>query len=416
MRGQWHEASRCCERVIAIDPGHVEARYNHGAAQASLGQFQRAAEAFEHVVKLDPGFADAWAGLTDALIALGKTAEAEPSCRRLLELRPDAMVRFRLGRVLQQLGRPVEARVQFESAIAMDPAFADAHGHLGSVCADLGLWSDAIRAFNCVLDLDPRNLSALVNLAVALRANGHADEAAAVCRKALALHPDSALARYFVAMTGAERAPAQSPDEYVKVLFDNYAGRFEDHLVHTLRYRTPELIAATLAELPGGIPCNARALDLGCGTGLVGAALRGRIGHLTGVDLSSGMIEQTRKRGLYDELHVAEIGTFLATSASPWDLIIAADVFVYIGDLAGIIAAIGTRLRPGGSFAFSIERHEGPEPWVLRPSGRYAQSRAGIRALAGTAGLCEVRCVEHVVRVEAGTAIPGDLFVLKAPD
>lgn len=381
MRGHWADVTRCCRRVIELNPDHVEAHCNLGAALASLRQFPEAAEAF----------------------------------RRALQSRPDLVeASLGLGCALQSLGRPADARAHLEAAIALDPGRAEAHGRLGAVLSEMGRWDEAIRCFNRVLALEPGHLSALINLGAALRARGRLTEAAETYRRALDLHPDSELARYFAATVGEEPPPRQAPETYVRELFDSYAARFDDDLVRNLRYSTPTLIAATLGGIPGAWSGHARVLDLGCGTGLVGQAIRGAAARLVGVDLSGRMIEAVGRKNLYDELHVAELGAFLATDEASYDLIIAADVFIYVGDLSTILANATRRLAPGGLLVFSVERHAGDQPYVLRNSGRYAHSPAWVRYSARAAGLGEVRAVEHVLRVEAETGIVGDLFVFRA--
>ena len=79
------------------------------------------------------------------------------------------------------------------------------------------------------------------------------------------------------------RAPC--PQAYVARLFDDYAPRFDAHLIESLAYRAPALIADALDSAAPGRRF-AHALDIGCGTGLMGQAVRGRVDHLTGVDLS----------------------------------------------------------------------------------------------------------------------------------
>jgi predicted TPR repeat methyltransferase len=139
-------------------------------------------------------------------------------------------------------------------------------------------------------------------------------------------------------------------------------------------------------------------LDLGCGTGLAGQAVRGLARRLTGVDLSAQMIAQLRRKQVYDELHVAEIGQFLAGHASSHDVILAADVLIYLGDLAPLLRQVAARLKPGGLFGFSIEAHEAGQAYVLRASGRYAHSPGQLRELARPAGLQGVIAEPQAVR------------------
>ena len=109
-----------------------------------------------------------------------------------------------------------------------------------------------------------------------------------------------------------------------------------------LGYRGPALLfKAVLAA-----PCRerepaffGRAIDLGCGTGLAARAFAGLAGEIVGIDLSPRMIERARATGLYAELEVAEMleGLRRQPDASA-DLILAADVMVYVHDLVPLLA------------------------------------------------------------------------------
>lgn len=202
-----------------------------------------------------------------------------------------------------------------------------------------------------------------------------------------------------------------APPDYVEGLFDQYAERFDTHLVDELDYRTPELLRDSIAK---AMPerCFARALDLGCGTGLAGVALRDRITHLTGIDLASKMVAVAREKDTYDALHVGDIVAFVDAAEERWDLFAAADVLVYIGDLAPLFAAVRRAASPEAVFAFSVESGEG-ESYALTETGRYAHAPAYINALAAAHGF-EIVCERHVtLRKQQGEPVAGDIYVLR---
>src|SRR5207245_6254227 len=93
----------------------------------------------------------------------------------------------------------------------------------------------------------------------------------------------------------------------------------------------------------------------GCGTGLCGDGFRPLARRLVGVDLSPGMLERARARGCYDELVCEELTAYVRRCEERFDLITAADVFCYFGDLTAVFAATAALLRPGGRFIFSVE-------------------------------------------------------------
>ncbi len=205
--------------------------------------------------------------------------------------------------------------------------------------------------------------------------------------------------------------PAMPPAEVI-ALFDDMAPRFDALLVGELEYRVPERLRAVLDEVAPDRRFD-RALDLGCGTGLLGAQLRPRVDVLAGVDLSPRMIAAAGARGIYDQLHQAEVVEHLAETSARFELIVATDVLIYLGDLAPLFAAARAALAGGGLFGCSIEDHDGVD--VCRAAtGRYQHSRGYIERLAIAHDL-EVRAFTPTeIRLEAGAFISGWVFVLAA--
>ena len=202
------------------------------------------------------------------------------------------------------------------------------------------------------------------------------------------------------------------PEAYVARLFDDYAPRFEAHLVTNLGYRGPALIIDALDAIAAGRRFPS-AVDLGSGAGLMGEALRERIDHLTGVDLSAAMIAKTRERGIYDRLAVGEAAAMLRRQRSgAFDLIVAADMLVYVGDLKPLFAAIFAALTVEGLFAFSVETHEG-DGFRLEATMRFAHSRAYVEGIAGEAGLRPLLIRSASARREARADAPGLICVVQ---
>ena len=186
------------------------------------------------------------------------------------------------------------------------------------------------------------------------------------------------------------------PVDYLRAVFDGYAGRFEAHLI-SLGYRVPGLIRAALLRHRPGLRNGESlgpVLDLGCGTGLAAVAVSDLpIGPMMGVDLSAGMLREAAAKQLYAELREADLIATLLHDERRWPVIFAADVLCYFGALEEVMAAVHGRLIPGGLFLFSLEEASancdaaatGNGKWALGPQGRYAHSLAlcGARRLGG---------------------------------
>jgi predicted TPR repeat methyltransferase len=221
-------------------------------------------------------------------------------------------------------------------------------------------------------------------------------------------------ARLHLARLGAgEDTPAMSAT-YVRRLFDQHAPEFEASLLGRLEYRAPLILLEALRAVVGEPFGFGSVLDLGCGTGLAGAAIRPFCKRLVGVDVSTGMIEQAGRKGIYDRLAAMELSEYLATDDGRHDLVLAADVLVYVGDLNPITAAVARALTPGGAFAFTVETHDGPGV-LLQPTLRYAHGATHVKAALDAAGLRPSHLAPAATRKENGEWVRGLVVVAMAP-
>jgi predicted TPR repeat methyltransferase len=272
--------------------------------------------------------------------------------------------------------------------------------------------SAAAELFEQTLERAPDWAAAWFALGEAREKLGDLDAAAQAFRATLAADPaDAQGAAARLALIGRGDVPDTLPPAYVARLFNDYAWRFDKHLTKNLGYRAPALIADALSAAAPGRRF-ASALDLGCGTGLMGEALRDHLDRLTGVDLSAAMIAKARERGIYDELVIGDAVAPMRERPSAFDLIVAADVLVYVGDLAPLFTAVGTALTADGLFAFSVEACEG-DGFKLEPTMRFAHSRAYVEATASEAGMGPVFVQTASTRRESGADAPGLICVLQ---
>lgn len=247
---------------------------------------------------------------------------------------------------------------------------------------------------------------------------GNVASAIAAWRRLEALDDDEVFgARLKLAAHNAGPAGDGTAVGYVEALFDQYAPQFEQALVGKLGYRVPEMLDRLVGEEMDRLAIQSfeRALDLGCGTGLMGERLRGRVAFLEGVDISAAMIAETARKGIYDVLQKAELVATLNARRADADLMTAADVFIYCGALQPVLAALMSALRPGGLLAFSLEAHDGEEALFLRPSLRYAHGVQATRDALVVAGLEVLRFETAILRFDRGAPINGMLIVARKP-
>ena len=309
------------------------------------------------------------------------------------------------------------------SQLSSGDLLADRRYRYAEACLAEGDYHGAADLAEQALEIAPRYAPAWLLLGRAregLAAAGDAPElreaAVQAYYGALDSDPDDTLgARAQLVRLGvAESGPALSP-AHVRALFDGYAPRFERHLVDSLAYVGPALVRDALPPEPRRF---ATVLDLGCGTGLMGAAIRDRTGHLAGVDLSPRMLAHARAklcqgRPLYDRLAEGELCAFLAGEPEGCaDLCLAADVLIYVSDLGPVLAAVARALRIGGVAAFTVQSHAGAGA-VLGTDGRFAHADDHVRAAASGAGLALLTLRDADVRTEAGRPVPGRVVVLR---
>ncbi len=270
--------------------------------------------------------------------------------------------------------------------------------------------------FAQALEAAPGWAAAAFALGECREALGLAEGAAEAYRRCLALAPDDPFGAglRLARLTGGE-SPAAMPDRYVARLFDDYADRFDHHLVEVLGYRAPALLAEALARLSGsGRLPYAAALDLGCGTGLMAAALGARATVIDGIDLSPRMIAQAERTGLYRHLHTGEVVDTMTRAVVPssCDLVVAADVLVYIGDLDPLFAAVARVLMPGGIFAVTVQT--GESGFSLGGDMRFRHGRDYLRRCGDMAGLALRSMEDAVLRRDAGEDVAGLIALFAA--
>jgi predicted TPR repeat methyltransferase len=213
---------------------------------------------------------------------------------------------------------------------------------------------------------------------------GQTAQAIAGYQRAMQLGADPELHRYYLAALSPEQPVVNAPAAYVATLFDQYANDFEAHLVGQLGYQGHRVLLAQLPVPPG--TRFERVWDLGCGTGLCGHLVRPRAGHLSGVDLSSAMLDKARALGVYDSLHAQELVDFMKQGTEQVDLVLAADVFIYVGHLEAVFEALGPRMQPGGWLAFTVEESDPGLAVQLHSTLRYAHALPYLQGLAAQHG------------------------------
>lgn len=368
--GRLEQAREAFEAALVLAPDRPSVLGNLGVTLYHLGQYRQALPLLRRATDGDPEFLDAWTCLALTLERLGEWREAAAVFERALALAPaQPLLWFRRGQCLMRFGQAQQALHAYDQAIAHDPTYGDAWSARGGILRDLQRLPEAADSFG----------------------------------KALACGADEELNRYYLASVAGD-ALASPPRRYVEALFDDYAPEFQDHVLGTLRYQGYETLLMPLLEQGTRY---GRAIDLGCGTGLC-APLLGRLAdEVDGVDLSSAMLEQARATGAYRQLAHADVVDFLRDEPASADLICAADVFIYVGELEPVFRAARRVLQPKGLFAFTVELAQPGHALQLLPTLRYAHSEDYVRRRAGECGWRVQRMFRAPVRIHEGQPMEG---------
>ncbi|MDP3226846.1 MAG: methyltransferase domain-containing protein [Acidovorax sp.] len=377
--GQYEPADEAFTRALALAPGRASVLLNLGVTKVHRQLFDQAEPLLQAALAADDTLGDGWAALGLAQMELGQWAAALSAHENAVARGAGAaVVRMRLGQCLARAGRTQEALAALEAAVQQDADLAEAWSQLGHLRRETQQPAEAARCYQNALDRGA----------------------------------DADLHRYYLAALQHGASVAHAPRQYVQTLFDQYADEFEDHLVGQLRYQGHRVL---VEQLPAACPPRfAQVLDLGCGTGLCGLHIRPRAEVLWGLDLSAAMLDKARARGVYDRLIEEDLVEALRSETALFDLVLAADVFIYVGHLEDVFALLAQRIRPGGWLAFTMEETVGRwnEPQLL-PSLRYAHPLNYIEALAVQHGFQCVLTHSAPLRWDQEIGVPGKYLYLQ---
>jgi predicted TPR repeat methyltransferase len=378
-RGDMPKAEQRYAKALALRRDWPEVLNAHGNVLHALGRFEEAARDLYHAVKIDAFYHQAWNSLGINLQYRGDLEKAHEYFDRACELAPrTSRYLFNRGMNFKHQKRLAEAREAFTAALAVDADYVDAVCQMAHCFRIEGNDAEAVRWYQRYLELAPE---------------------------------DAAGARTFLAArTGSASIPAPSP-VYIRQLFDSYAHTFDRHLQEKLDYHLPEFLERSMRDRLATRGSKVTLLDLGCGTGLAGAAFAPHARRLVGVDLSGGMLARARERRIYDELVEADVVEYLRRGDERFDLVVAAELFNYMGDLAPVLAALRPRMRDDGWLAFSVE--SGAADGVqLGQSLRFTHGEAYVRESLAGARFDVESVMREVIRRQEGEPVAG--FVVLA--
>jgi len=410
--GRFAEAEKGYLELLEKRPHWGKVLNALGTVYLDLSRPDTAREAFQKAADLKAPYFPACYNLARLMQKENDHRGAMSIYRAMLSMQPNmGEVWNNLGIAYREIGDPDEAISCFRKAVAFAPDMAEAHNNLGVAQDEFNLIENAANSYKKAIRIRPDYPSAHYNLGLSLQKLGRYKEAGAHYQNVLAAKPDHAAARFMLQSLGSPSTPDAAPVEHVRNIFDRCAGTFEKILVKDLEYRTPALL---FSRLRPHLTERMKVLDLGCGTGLGADRYRPFAKELTGVDVSTKMLEKAAEKNIYDHLAAFDI---LKNWHFPqkFDLIYSADVFVYFGRLDSIIRSASSYLNPGGILAFSVEKlKDSSAEYRLFPTGRYAHSPKYIRDCLKRHGLKLLDEVSADIRKQSGKPVEGLLVVARA--
>lgn len=382
QHGQPEDGGALIEKSLSINPNQPSAMNNLGNIYRHLGDDDAAMQGYWSAVQTDPAHVDSWSNMAV---------------------------------VYRNRNQPTMAEKVLTIASSFGPLDHRARHQLVLTYLDLREYGKAEDLARELIRDERYKGNIAILYANALDFLGRKEEALRVLLEWQKREPDNPVALHQVnAQRGVPSSGAS--ENYVRAIFDDFAESFEG-VLKGLEYDAPAFLAKSVNAHFGEtrIP---RAVDLGCGTGLLGDLLKPSVDHLTGVDLSPKMLLRARHKDVYDALAEAEIGTFLqAGDAESYDLVTAAEVLNYIGDLEPVYSAIAYALKPGGTFigTYEILEDDSDLDHKLTFTGRYAHRETYVRAMGDQAGLIHVETTRIPLRKEFSYMVEGLVVTFAKP-
>lgn len=442
--GELDSAVQSYERALELAPDFGEVLNNLGNVSFAKADYSRAKSFYEAAIAADPNLFDAHYNLGNLLLDEGKVDASRKALEMAHELCPDhpkiecllartyaddgdlvgAMAlldktieqfpTYTNARQLQAVyaltaGETGKARRHYEALLSMTPYDPDVSYNLAVIAEAEDRMDEALNYYLATLRIDSESVESHINIANCYLRIDEEDNAVSHLQAAAMLDPDHKAVRYRLAALTGKATAQRAPEDYVENLFDHYAKSYEDNMRDDLDYQVPEIFMQILDEQVQAARYG-RVLDLGCGTGLCGYAVKPYSDSLTGVDLSSGMLMLAEQRVEYDDLVQMDIEQYCATCDRQYDLIIAGDVFNYLGDLQPILHAMKTLLTRDGVILFSTEK--GTDTFALEKNARFKHATDYVHKCIQKAKLKCRFDSEVTLRTQRGEDVRGNCYLL----
>ena len=390
----WPKAWSAAAKTKELAPASDEARVWLGELSLQEGEQENAKIYFAKAELINPDNQTALLRLADIYSRENNFDEAEKRYKRLVELDTKNFAAHQnYAEMLYRAKRTTEALEEYRKAVVINPQAAEISNNLALVLKDLSEYKEAANLLLNAYRLNPKFEEISINLFETLNLLALKDSEKALKTATLWLELDNA--NIF-----AQKLNATLQGEYFEnnhlfneKLFDHFADNYE-LVMQNLGYS----VALAVGRIVGNEPTNI--VDLGCGTGLLGMALKTAQNKIIGVDISQKMLDKAADKNVYDRLIKDDIAHFLEHH-DDFDMAIMGDVCGYISNIEYIIALLKNK-----KVVLTIETTT-QDNVSIGPSGRYRHNPEYIEKLLRENGFKVIFKEDIVLRKEAGEDVKG---------
>lgn len=444
--GRYQEAVQILQAVIATDPQCAPAYNNLGVIYYACADYYLAANAYQAALDIRPDYLDAYYNLGLASNQCGDLEQAISAFQSLLKLKPDHVgAHFQMGNIYlkkcayecaaseyqwvlshypehfeslanfalcnMHLGKLDVAGKAYVAALQVNPDDSDIIYNLGVIHMQQGYATQGLTYYLQAVQKNPDYFDAHYNLAAAYLMRRDYENARLHFKEALRIKPDDEVLQHTLKILQQDKTLTGSSPAYIQSLFDSYADHYEPHLRTYLHYQVPEKLKDAIVKV-GLAQSPLHILDLGCGTGLCGELFIEHAKELVGVDLSPKMLVLAEQKHIYQELIAADVLDYLGGQSGRFDLVLAADVLVYFGELRALLCGVRQALAVPGVFAFNVELGAESD-FELTSSGRFAHDQAYLERLAAECGFEICLLEEAILRQQDNKPVNGYICIMR---
>lgn len=409
---QYQDSIDSYQKALDFQPDLLESYYNLGLAFSRLNRLKEAALAYESLLSIKEDHTASMFQLGCLWMQQGNYQKSNDFFLKVNEAWKDhPETKTNIATCYLKLGSLTAARQYYLEAAALLPNDTQILFNLGVISVQLGNLQEAVYYYQQVIHIDAAHLEAQQNLGFIFLVTKNKQAALKHFSEVLRLQPDNKAVSHTIHILTQDRQVRHSPKEYIQSLFDSYADHYDQHLTKALHFQVPQLLRDAFENIAGHHYRGA-VLDVGCGTGLSGALFKPFATHLSGVDLSFNMLALAKQKHIYDDLYQADIASFLKEHKAQYDVVVASDVLVYMGDLSDIFSSFRAAIKPTGHVVFNAEISK-TENYELTESGRFIHTKDYLDALIAENGFMILYYDTGVLRMQDQESVLGHVYVLQ---